>query len=74
MQAGRRPTERKPTGADWERVKREAAKDMPIPFDPVTDAISGLHNPNDGGDAVAACWNGATVKRAVQPWPRNVRR
>ena len=62
MQAGKKPTERKPTGTDWERVKREAAKDMPIPFDPVADAGNALYNPNDAS-AVAAYWNGATVKR-----------
>lgn len=28
---------------DWERVKREAAMDAPVPFDPETD----LYNPND---------------------------
>lgn len=66
MQAGKKHTERKPTGTDWERVKREAAKNAPVPFDPATDADSEPYNPNDPA-AVAAYWNGATVKRGRPP-------
>ena len=57
-----KPPERKPTGTDWERVKREAAQDAPVPFDPVADAGSEPYNPNHAS-AVAAYWKGATVKR-----------
>jgi uncharacterized protein (DUF4415 family) len=58
MQTGRKPTERKPTGTDWERVKREAGKDVPVPFDPASEP----YNPNDA-DAVAVYWNSATIRR-----------
>ena len=58
MQAGKKPTERKPTGTDWARVKREAARDVAVPF----DAGSEPYNPNDS-TAVAAYWNAATIKR-----------
>ncbi len=63
-QVGKKPTEPKPTGTDWERVKREAAKDAPVSFDPATDANSEPYNPNDAA-AVAAYWSGATIKRGV---------
>jgi hypothetical protein len=33
----------KPSGTDWERVKREAAQDAPIPH----TAADGPYNPND---------------------------
>ena len=57
-----KPPERKPTGTDWERVKREAAQDAPVPFDPVADAGSEPYNPNHAS-AVAAYWKAATVTR-----------
>ena len=62
MQAGKKPIERKPTGTDWERVRREAAQDAPVAFDRVADSGSELYNPNDAS-AVATYWKGATVKR-----------
>ena len=43
---------------DWERVKREAAQDAPIAFDPAGEP----YDPNDP-QAVAAFWDAATVKR-----------
>ena len=48
----------KPGGTDWERVKREAAKDAPIPY----TAADGPYDPNDPA-AVAAYWQSATIKR-----------
>lgn len=48
----------KPTGTDWERVKREAAHDAPIPYT-VND---GPYDPNDPA-ATAGYWQDATVKR-----------
>ncbi len=39
---------------DWERVRREAAEDGPIPYDD-EDREEGLYDPNDD-DAVAAAW------------------
>ena len=53
MQAGRKHVERKPSGTDWERVRREGAQGVPVPFDPVADAGSEPYNPNDAS-AVAA--------------------
>jgi uncharacterized protein (DUF4415 family) len=58
MQTGKKPTERKPTGTDWERVKREAERDALVPFDPVSEP----YDPNDSA-AATAYWNGATIKR-----------
>lgn len=58
MQAGKKPTEPKPSGTDWERVKREAAQDASIPFTPGSDP----YDPNDAA-AVAAYWASATIKR-----------
>jgi uncharacterized protein (DUF4415 family) len=58
MKAGKKPTESKPAGTDWARVKRDAAKDGPVPF----DADSELYNPNDSA-AVAAYWSTASIKR-----------
>ena len=55
------PTIKKQTeqaGINWERVKREAAQDAPVPFTPESDP----YDPNDA-DAVAAYWAGATIKR-----------
>ena len=57
MQAGKKPTEQA-TATDWERVKREAAQDAPIAFDPAGEP----YDPNDA-KAVAAFWDAATVKR-----------
>ena len=58
MQTGKKPTEPKPTGTDWARVKREAGQEALVPFDPDSEP----YNPNDG-TAVAAYWNAATIKR-----------
>ncbi len=57
MQTGKKPTEQA-TATDWERVKREAAQDAPIPFDPAGEP----YDPNDA-KAVAAFWDAATIKR-----------
>lgn len=62
MQAGKKPLERKASGTDWERVKREASEGTAIPFDPVADASTELYDPNDAR-AATAYWNRATVKR-----------
>lgn len=43
---------------DWERVKREAAQDAPIAFEPSDDP----YDPNDQ-QAVEAFWEGATIKQ-----------
>ena len=61
-QVGKKPTEPKPTGTDWERVKREAAQDVRVSFDPAADADRELYNPNDAA-AVAAYWKDATIQR-----------
>ena len=58
MQAGKKLNSGKSTATDWERVKREAAQDAPVPFDPDSEP----YNPNDGL-AVAACWREASIKR-----------
>jgi|JI10StandDraft_1071094.scaffolds.fasta_scaffold1935605_1 hypothetical protein len=63
-QVGKKPTAPKPTGTDMARVKREAAQDAPVSFDPATDADSEIYDPNDAA-AVAAYWRGATIKRGV---------
>lgn len=57
MQAGKKPTEH-PTATDWDRVKREAAQDAPIPF----EAESEPYDPNNA-QAVAAFWDAAAIKR-----------
>lgn len=57
MRSGKKQTER-PTGTDWERVKYEAAQELPVPF----DAESELYDPNDA-QVVADFWKAATVKR-----------
>jgi uncharacterized protein (DUF4415 family) len=62
MQAGKKLIKRKPAPTDWERVKREAALDAPVSFNPATDADREPYNPNDGA-AVASYWNGATIRR-----------
>ena len=46
----------KPTGTDWERVKREAAADATI------EDQSGPYDPNDAA-AVSAYWKAATITR-----------
>ena len=58
MKTGKKPNERKPTGTDWARVKRDAKQDAPVPF----DADSEPYNPSDAA-AVAAYWAGAAIKR-----------
>ena len=63
-QVGKKPTEPKPTGTDWARVKREAAQNVRVSFDPAADADRELYNPNDTA-AVAAYWSGATIKPGV---------
>ena len=60
MRTGRKPTEPKPTGTDWQRVKSEAAADAAVVHDPVGDA--GPYDPNDPA-AVAAYWARASIKR-----------
>ena len=52
----KKPT--KPKATDWERVKREAAQDMPIAH----TAADGPYDPNDA-DAVASSWQQASIKR-----------
>lgn len=44
--------------SDWDRVRREAAQDLPIPVDPDVDP----YDPNDEA-AVATFWANATLKR-----------
>lgn len=44
---------------DWERVRREAAEDGPIPYDE-EDRAEGLYDPNDD-DAVEAAWASGVV-------------
>ena len=61
---GKKPTEPKPTGTDWARVKREAAQNVRVSFDPAADADRELYNPNDAA-AVAAYRSGASIKRGV---------
>ena len=56
MQSGKKTV--KPTGTDWERVKRESADDSPFHFTPGSEP----YDPNDAV-AVAAYWAGATIKK-----------
>jgi len=56
MKAGKKPTER--AGADWARVKRDAAQDAPIQF----MQGDGPYDPNAAA-AVSAYWAGASIKR-----------
>jgi len=58
MQVGKKPIERKSTGTDWDRVKREAGRDAPVPFGQDSEP----YNPNNSA-AVAAYGNGATIRR-----------
>ena len=60
MRVGKKPTEPKPTGTDWQRVKREAAADAPVVYDPTADTAP--YDPNDAA-AVAAFWHSASIKR-----------
>ena len=53
---------------DWERVKREAAADAPVAFDPEAE----LYNPNDA-TAVKAAWDEGGVTRRGRP-PVTVKR
>lgn len=55
MQAGKKHPEHR---TDWERVKREAAQDAPVTFDPTADP----YDPNDD-KAAADYWRAATIKR-----------
>ena len=57
----------KPTGADWERVKCEAAADTPI------DDQTGPYDPNDQA-ATTAYWQQATVTRGRGRPPVSVKR
>jgi uncharacterized protein (DUF4415 family) len=50
---------------DWDRVKREALADTPVPHDPATD----LYDPNDPA-AVEAFWQKATLRRPGQRGPQ----
>lgn len=52
---------------DWERVKREAAADLPVSHDPQTDP----YDPNDA-QAVDAYWAGAAVTHAGKTEPFSV--
>ena len=58
MRAGKKPTESKPTGTDWERVRCEAAADAPVSH----DAESDPYDPNDEA-AVSAFWSQASIRR-----------
>lgn len=46
------------TKSDWDRVRREADRDLPVPFDPEVDP----YDPNDE-EAVTAYWTTATIRR-----------
>ena len=59
----------KPTGTDWERVKREAAQDAPIGH----AATDGPYDPNDSA-AVSAYWKAATITRGRGRPPVSVKR
>ena len=50
---------------DWDRVKREALADTPVPYDPETD----LYDPNDPA-AVEVFWRQATLRRPGQRGPQ----
>ena len=54
---------------DWKRVKREAAAEAPVPYDPAVEP----YDPNDP-KAVEAYWKQARVRRARGPQkaPRKV--
>lgn len=53
-------TNTKPAGTDWNRVKREAAKEAPIPFDAAVEP----YNPNDAA-AVDAYWKSASISMVL---------
>ncbi|MCM0082372.1 BrnA antitoxin family protein [Geomonas sp. Red32] len=52
------PGSKKVSKSDWEQVKKDAASDSPIAYDPDTD----LYDPNDAVQ-VAAFFSGAKVVR-----------
>ena len=60
-------TTTKPTGTDWERVKREAATNATI------DDQAGPYDPNDTA-AVNAYWKAATITRGRGRPPVSVKR
>jgi uncharacterized protein (DUF4415 family) len=62
MQAGKKPTEPKPTGNDWQRVKRGAAVNAPVAPDAVTNTEP--YDPNDPTDVAAFC-HSANIKRGM---------
>jgi uncharacterized protein (DUF4415 family) len=63
MRTGRKTAESvTPAGTDWARVRREAAADAPIAYDPATDTSVEPYDPNDAA-AVAAHWSTASIKR-----------
>ncbi len=57
----------KPTGTDWERVKREAAADTPL------DDQTGPYDPSDAA-AVSAYWQQASITRGRGRPPVTVKR
>ncbi len=59
MQAGKKHPEQR---TDWERVKRDAAQNAPVAFDPAVDP----YDPNDA-KATTDYWRAATVKRGRPP-------
>jgi len=71
MRAGKKPTEPKPTGTDWQRVKTEAAADVAVAHDAARDAEP--YDPNDPA-AVAAFWARASIKRGPGRPPSAVTR
>lgn len=56
---------KQPGKTDWEKVKREAAANAPIPFDPETDP----YDPNDPA-AVEAFFATAVIRRQGQRGPQ----
>lgn len=50
---------------DWERVKREAGADLPVPY----DAEDGPYDPNNE-EAVESYWNEAMVRHRGQRGPQ----
>jgi uncharacterized protein (DUF4415 family) len=73
MPTGKKTTETRSTATDWQRVKLDAAADVPVPYDPATDAEAEPYDPNDAA-AVAAHWATATIKRGPgRPRRANVR-
>ena len=54
---------------NWDRIKREAKSESPVPFDPNVEP----YDPNDP-EAVAAYWKMATVRRPGQRGPQKAPR